>query len=168
MRHAKFTWKRRRISIFPMNYRLLIFGLLLGGFVIIGASVYIGYVVRDGEVVDNAYEAGLKFDEVAKRRQELGWNVELPRSLHVGKEESAVVTVMVTDRTGSGLNDATVDIDLNRMGNRHIRTFHCVADKAGRYSVPVHFDAPGYWEARVHVARLQDALIFDDHINVVR
>ena len=151
-----------------MNYRLLIAGLLIGGLVIIGASVYIGYAVRDREVVDNAYEAGLKFDEVAKKKEELGWKVELPRVLHVGAGESAVVMVVITDRAGAGLANATVDIDLNRMGNRQVRTFHCTADKAGRYSVPVHFEAPGYWDVRVHVARLQDSLVFDDQINIVR
>jgi hypothetical protein len=134
----------------------------------IGSSVYIGYTHRDGEVADNAYETALKFDEINKRKQELGWKVELPRVLNMGNGDSIMVTAVITDRSGAGLSDASVDIDLNRMGDRQVRTFHCISDKAGRYSVPVHFYAPGYWEARVHVACRQDSLMFDDQINVVR
>jgi nitrogen fixation protein FixH len=151
-----------------MNYRYLIIGVLIVGLVIIGSSVYIGYAVRDVEVVDNAYEAGLKFDEIAKKRSELGWNVELPRTIRVQKATSSVVTVSVTDRVGAALRGATVDLELNRMGSREVRTYRCNVGKEGRYSAPVVFNKTGYWEARVHIARSGDSLVFDEQIDVVR
>jgi len=151
-----------------MNYRFLVIGILLGGFIIIGASVYIGHAVIDTEVVDNAYESGLKFDETLKRQKELGWTVELPRMLHVGKTDSAEVTVSVKDRTGMALKDAMVERVLNRMGSRNIRTYKCTGGKEGLYATQVNFDATGYWEAKVRVAHLNDSLIFDDKINVVQ
>jgi nitrogen fixation protein FixH len=151
-----------------MNYRFLVIGILLGGFAIIGASVYIGYAVIDTEVVANAYEAGLKFEETIKRQKELGWTVELPRLLHAGNTDSTEVTATVKDRTGAALSGATVEVELNRMGSRNIRTYKCTGGKEGLYATQVNFDATGYWEAKVRVAHLNDSLIFDEKINVVQ
>jgi nitrogen fixation protein FixH len=150
-----------------MNYKVLIISILLGGFVIIGGSVYIGYSLRDGEVVDNAYEAGIRFDETVKKQAQLGWQVDLPRTVNAAKEDVSIVTVSVKDRVGKALKDATVSLEVNRMGSTSVRTYQCSGGN-GRYTAPVAFDAPGYWEARVHVARGEDTIRVDDTINIVR
>jgi nitrogen fixation protein FixH len=151
-----------------MNYKLLIITILIAGFGIVGASVYVGYALRDGEVVDNAYEAGIKFDEATKKQAQLGWQVELPRTMSTAKEDVTIMTVLVKERDGKGLTDATVLLELNRMGNRIVRTYQCSGGSNGRYTASVVFDEPGYWETRVHVARRGDSLTFDDNINIVQ
>jgi nitrogen fixation protein FixH len=150
-----------------MNYKTLIISILLGGFMIIGGSVYIGYSLRDGEVVNDAYESGIHFDETIKKQAQLGWRVELPRTLKTGKEDVSILAVAVKDRSGRGLKNATVSLEMNRMGSRSVRTYQCTGAD-GRYTVPIAFDAPGYWETRVHIARGEDTLTFDDTINIVR
>lgn len=150
-----------------MNYKLLVIGVLLVGFGIVAFSIYTGVAVRDMEVADNAYETGLKFDEIARKHKELGWKVELPRTLRAGAAEATTVTVSVTGRSGA-VPGATVDVTLNRMGSRNAKTYRCSGGKDGRYTASATFDAPGYWDARVRVAHQGESLTFDDQINIIR
>jgi nitrogen fixation protein FixH len=158
---------RHELGILTMNYRFIIIGILFGGFIIIGSSVYIGYALRDGDVVDNAYEAGLRFDEQARKRQELGWVLELPRTVLRQKEGPTAVKIYLKDRTGAVLRDATVQIDMNRMGSRIVSSYRCAAGGDGGYETEMHLDATGYWEARVRADRFGDSLVFDDQFNVM-
>lgn len=146
-----------------MNYKTLIMAILLGGIGIIAASVAVGIAVRDGEVEENAYEAGLRFDATMKRETELGWRVELPRSVRSG---SVVIPVDVLDRNGSGVRDATVNIELGRMGGHETRTYPCSSIGIGRYVADVKLDTPGYWEANVRVAKKSDSIRFNEKIYV--
>jgi nitrogen fixation protein FixH len=151
-----------------MNYKLLIQGTLLGGLIIIGASVYIGFAGREAEVTDNAYEAGLHFDEAAKNKARLGWRVELPRTVHIGADEKAPLTVAIKDRGDKPVDDAVVRITLNRMGSLEERSYRCSGGPGGMYTARPDFSETGYWEARIQVARSREALSFEDQINVVR
>ncbi len=147
-----------------MNYKALIISVLLAGFAIIALSVYSGYAVRDAEVADNAYEAGLRFDETAKQAARLGWRVDLPRMVKVSAGKAADLVIALSDRNGV-LENAVVDVTLNRMGSRTERTYRCRAERGGRYRTPVlSIEQPGYWEATVRVARGNDALSFNETI----
>lgn len=141
-----------------MNYKALIIGVLLGGFVIVGVSIYIGIVKRDVEIEDNAYEAGLKYDSVNKRQAELGWRVELPRNVKSG---SGVLAVKVVDAKGAAVTGAVVNLRLHRMGDPRVRSYSCAAGD-GRYTVAVNLDSPGYWEAMVRVDRRDDSQHFNN------
>jgi len=141
-----------------MNYKALIIGVLLGGFVIVGVSIYIGIAKRDVEVEDNAYEAGLKYDAVNKRETELGWRVELPRNVKSG---SGVLAVKVVDAKGAAVTGAAVNLRLHRMGDSRVQSYRCAASE-GRYTVAVNLDSPGYWEAMVRVDRQDDSQHFNN------
>lgn len=147
-----------------MNYKFLIITIILAGFGIVGYSIIAGIEVRDAEVVDNAYETGLKFDETTKQAARLGWRVELPRTVKVSGGKAAGFVIMLRDREG-GLSNASVDVTLNRMGSRAEQSYRCTDEQGGRYRAPaVPVDATGYWEAKVRVARGKDALSFDETI----
>jgi hypothetical protein len=141
-----------------MNYKALIIGVLLGGFAIVGVSIYAGVVARDVEVEDNAYEAGLRYDSVNKREAELGWRVELPRNIKSG---AGILDVKVLDAKGATVTDAVVNLRLHRMGDPRVRSYRCAAGE-GRYTVAVNLDSPGYWEAMVRVDRQDDSQHFNN------
>lgn len=141
-----------------MNYKALIIGVLLGGFVIVGVSIYIGIAKRDVEVEDNAYEAGLKYDAVNKREAELGWRVELPRSIKSG---AGVLAVKVVDGNGTPVTGAAVNLQLHRMGDHQVKSYQC-ASSEGRYTAAVNLISPGYWEAMVRVDHQNDSQHFNN------
>lgn len=135
----------------------------MGGAAIIGASVYVGFTRLDIEVEENAYEAGLQFDAARKKQNELGWRVELPRNVKAG---AVVIPVDVKDAHGKAVQEAAVELQIYRMGDRKVRTYRCTSSADGRYTADVNLDRPGYWAARIRVDRRNDSLRFDDTINV--
>jgi nitrogen fixation protein FixH len=151
-----------------MNYKFLLIAVVLVGFIIIGASLYAGFSGRDAEVTENAYEDGLRFEERMKKERELGWKAELPRLIRASGADPVAVTILVTDRTGAALTDATVELSVNRMGSRKAKTYQCTGDLDGRYTAPIAFEETGVWEARVRVVRKGEALVLDDQISIVR
>jgi len=145
-----------------MNYKTLIIGVFFGVMLIVGASIYIGISLRDVEVEENAYEAGLKYEAVNKREAELGWRVELPRSVKSGVE---VMTVKVVDSNGAPVTGAVVQLRLHRMGDHRMQSYQC-ANGEGHYTAAVNLDSPGYWEAMVRVDRQNDSQQFNNRIYV--
>ncbi len=147
-----------------MNYKLLIIGVLIAGLGIISASIYIGYSVRDVDVVDNAYEAGLKFDVSRHEKERLGWRVKVPVSLATDKH---MLTIELTDNKGIGIPDAEVSLAMNRMGDRPVTTYQCRTEGNGRYRAPV-VEAPGYYEVQVQARRGTDSVTFDESLDIVQ
>jgi len=146
-----------------MKYKLLIIAVLLGGMGIIGASIAVGVAKRDVEVVDNAYETGLKYDQTRKRGEELGWKVELPRSFPRG---DAGVELTVRDRTGAALTKARVTLRAFRLGTRDLQIRECVNRGNGTYAALVRFDSAGSWAAEARVAMNDDVQVFNNTISV--
>jgi len=144
-----------------MNYKALIIAILLGGIGIVAASVAVGIAVRDQEVEENAYEAGLHYDAALKREAALGWRVELPRNVRSGE---VVIPVDVLDRNGAAIPDATVDLELSRAGGHAPRIYRCSGIGNGRYAADVKLEESGCWEATVHVARKGDTIRFNEKI----
>lgn len=147
-----------------MRYRHLIILVLLGGMAIIGASIVVGISHRDVEIVENAYEAGLRFDEQRRRFAERGWKIELPRTLQTGDRNVAIV---VRDRTGAGLADARVALRMFRTGTNAVLYLECANIGGGRYSAPVRFDAQGSWSVQVRVQSNGDSDVSDHVIDVL-
>lgn len=145
-----------------MNYKILIIGILLGGITIVGASIAVGINVRDREVEENAYEAGLKFDETRKREAELGWKLIMPPTALAGK---AAVSMDIVDRNGAVIVGASVELELARLGGHEVGVYHA-SSVAGHYVAQVLFEEPGWWEARVQVSRGGDSLRFEHKLQV--
>ncbi len=144
-----------------MNYKLLIIGIFVAALSIIGASLAIGISMRDVEVEDNAYEAGLHFDQACKQQAALGWRVDLPREIKSG---NPAIPIDVLDRRGGPIRDAEVVLELSRRGGHDVQAYRCTGD--GRYWADVSVTASGYWDARIRVTRQNDSLRFEDTIYV--
>jgi len=146
-----------------MRYKLLIVAILLGGMGIIAATIAVGVSHRDVEVVENAYEAGLKYDQVRKRAEALGWSVVIPKSAPRG---DAGLELVVLDKNGGALSDAQVRLRTYRLGTGKLQSCECVSRGNGRYSAPVRFDDAGIWTADVMVAVNADVQVFEKSISV--
>ncbi len=144
-----------------MNYKALIIGIFIVAISIIGASIAIGISHRDIEVEDNAYEAGLHFDQACRRKAELGWQVRVPHDLKAG---SAAIPVEVIDRSGAPLRDATVVLELDHRGGHEVHTYRCAGN--GPYRAEVTLEASGFWDTRVQVSREKDSIRFEDTVYV--
>lgn len=163
MRSRTSISERKRIFLFPMNYNLLIITVLLGGMGITGASIAVAVAKRDVVVVENAYETGLQYDQMRKRTEELGWKVDLPRSV---PRSEAGLEMTVRDRANAALPNARVTLRTFRLGTRNQQTYECVSRGEGRYRAPVRFDAAGSWSAEVRVAVKDDIQVFENTISV--
>lgn len=130
---------------------------------IIGASIAVGVSHRDVEVVENAYEAGLQFDHLCKRKAELAWQVEVPRKATKG---DAGLELTVRDQSGKAIPNARVSVRAFRLGTRAEQTVACVSRGNGRYAAPLRFDADGAWNAVVEVAANDDVLTFENTVSV--
>lgn len=146
-----------------MNYNLLIITVLLGGMGITGASIAVAVAKRDVVVVENAYETGLHYDQARKRSEELGWNVEIPRSV---SRNEAGLEVTVRDSSGTALQNVRVTLRTFRLGTRDVQTYFFKNQGEGRYAAPVLFDAAGAWSAEVRVAVNDDLQVFENTISV--
>jgi nitrogen fixation protein FixH len=146
-----------------MNYKALITGILIGGLCITGASIYVGIGKRDVEVEENAYDAGLRYDEMIKKKEALGWKIEVPKTLKVGDQR---LDVGLFDSNGRGIPDATVELRLYRRGGNSIRKYRCTVRGSGHYSAMIQLDTPGYWDVREEVERAGDSVRFDNTIYV--
>lgn len=146
-----------------MNYKILIIGILIGGLSIIGASIYVGIQKRDVEVEDNAYNAGLKYDETMKMKERLGWTIELPKTMTSG---AAQLRMRLLDGKGAGIEGATVELFINKRGEHTVYKSKCVGSGNGLYTAAVRLNTPGCWEVRAEAARSGDTLRFDNTIYV--
>ncbi|MBZ0155575.1 MAG: FixH family protein [Alphaproteobacteria bacterium] len=146
-----------------MNYKVLVAVILIAGIASVGASIYIGIQKRDMVVEENPYDAGLAYDETKKKEEQLGWRVVFPSSLKAG--ESAF-QLDVYDKEGRGIDDASVELHLNRLGDPQVRTYRCRNAGKGRYMAVVRLDLPGYWDIRARVERGRDSMRFEGRIPV--
>jgi nitrogen fixation protein FixH len=146
-----------------MNYKILVAGVLLCGMLIVAVSIGAAINVRDREVVTNAYEAGLAFDQTRKREAELGWKLTMPDTAGTGNR---TVALEVLDRRGLRVDGAAVQLELVRVGAHDGRTYQA-ENTAGLYVANVFFDKPGCWDVQVQVSRGGDSLRFERRLQIL-
>lgn len=144
-----------------MNFKTLVIAILTMGFVIIGASVYIGYERRDVVVEDNPYDAGIEFEHSLKRKAELGWQVKFPYALKKGADQ---LVVTVSDKDGKDIDNASIKLLVNRLGYPEVTEYKLSGNGHGQYTAMVKLDAAGYWDVSAYVERAHDSVRFDQRI----
>ncbi|MGD0280813.1 MAG: FixH family protein [Dissulfurispiraceae bacterium] len=145
------------------NYKTLIVGILIGGFVIIGASIYIGIQKRDVVVEENPYDAGIEYEHALKIKAELGWQVKFPEALMKGERQ---LVVTVNDKNGKAIKDASIKLQLNRLGYPELQEYKLSGNGNGQYTAMVKLDAAGYWDVSAYVENARDSVRYDDRIYV--
>ncbi|MCC6345553.1 MAG: FixH family protein [Nitrospirales bacterium] len=127
------------------------------------APIYVGVQKRDTVVEEHPYDAGLAYDERREREEKLGWKVVFPSSLTTGE---SVFQLDLLDREGRDIDDATVEVRLNRLGDSQGRTYRCENSGKGHYTAAVRLELPGYWDVSARVERTRDFLSFEGRIPV--
>ena len=135
--------------------RRFIIVVVLAVFAATIGTIYVGSRTFDGVVVDRPYESGLAWDETQKRQARLGWHIVVePAALKPGMND---ILVRLTDRNGTPLDDADVDVTLSRPSTKdHDRTARAKPLGGGRYRVSLDAPLVGLWDVKTTVSRGTD------------
>jgi len=119
------------------------------------ATIIVGSRMFDGVVVERPYDTGLAWDEAQKRQARLGWKVVVVNAnLKVGSNELILV---VSDRDGTPLKDATVVVTVSRPSTKaYDRIYRAMPGGGGRYQVPISLPLVGLWDIRTEITRQED------------
>ena len=119
------------------------------GTIIVGTSSF------EGIVVEKPYEAGLAWDEMNKRKTQLGWTVTLGKTpLRTGRNE---LQVAVFDRNNTRLADADVIVTLSRPSTRaYDKQYQTVRQADGSYQAAVDIPLYGNWDVLIDVVSNKD------------
>lgn len=114
------------------------------------AFVYFALTSWTGLSTENAYEKGVRYNEVideAEAQKKLGWRSQV--TLGGGN-----LVVRLSDKTGKSLTGLSVRVNLIRpVEEGHDFTLTLTETNAGNYQAPVKFTRLGRWHAEVLVDR---------------
>lgn len=117
-------------------------------FILFGWFYYVASSTYNGVITDQAYEKGLKYNDVIARaaaQEKLGWR------LTMAKVDSAL-RVTLRDRADAPLSQARVMVWLVRPVQAGMDFSVDLKETApGVYAAPVIVPAPGLWEVRASV-----------------
>jgi nitrogen fixation protein FixH len=146
-----------------INYKTLIISILVLGISSVAIVIYTGIEKRDVLVEENPYDAGKEFEFALKRKTELGWEVTFPSSLNRGNSQ---ITVAIRDKQGHAINDAEVELQLNRLGSPQVMDYKLSGKGDGQYTAVVNVGETAYWDVIAHVRRGRDVVRYDGRIYV--
>jgi nitrogen fixation protein FixH len=118
-------------------------------------TIIVGTGNFEGIVVEKPYEAGLAWDEMNKRKTQLGWTVNLGKTpLRTGRNE---LQVAVFDGNNTLLADADVIVTLSRPSTRaYDKQYQTVRQADGSYQTSVDIPLYGNWDVLIDVVRNKD------------
>ena len=126
--------------------------------VIVAATIgtmIVGSRTFDGVVVERPYEAGLAWDETQKQQARLAWRIAVDADgIKVGRNE---IVLRLSNRDGSPLDGASVDVTLSRPSTRdYDHKYVAKPLGGGRYQVSTDIPLAGWWDLRTVAARSAD------------
>jgi len=123
----------------------LLFSVIIIGLLIVVASIIVGIKSFDGTVTDNAYEEGLRWDEVNKRIKELGLVIEFTnRDLHRGEND-----LLISIKKGDGMpyNTPSLRLYITRPStDRYDMDIMAERISDGLYRARINLPLYGYWQ----------------------
>jgi nitrogen fixation protein FixH len=145
--------------------KALIAIIIIVGLAAIAGPIIFGIKSFDGTVTENAYEKGLVWDDLQKKKTGLGWNVQIGGGkLRTGDNDMIIYT---NDRDGSPLSGSSISVMIARPGiSRYDRDVDSVKLKEGIYRVKVNFPVYGYWDVIIEVTNENNNLSFTKRIYV--
>ncbi len=136
--------------------------LLSGHVLLLLAMVYIAVSDRSFAVEPDYYQQGLHWDDIAaqqRRNAELGWHISIDFGDPAGPLAKRELRCLLTDRDGSPLEDALIDLIAfphSRGTQRELVMLEPVGE--GLYAASMRFQKKGLWEFRFVVR--QDSSTF--------
>jgi nitrogen fixation protein FixH len=137
----------------PLKLAIALAVLLGLGSVIV--TIWIGAAVSETAVSDASHEHGLRYDRERALAAPLGLRATFaPASLTPG---GAALDFTLLDKAGAPVEGAAIRVALQRpAGGGTPRAAEASGQGGGRYRAAVGFDAPGFWDVRLDVARGAD------------
>lgn len=148
----------------PTAYRIVAAMVLITGMSIIGASISIGYASRELTVTENPYADGLRFDEVNKLRESLGWHVIVPQTVMSGGQ----LKIEVRGKNSEAIENADVDFHLARMGAMETAKYRAEPAGDGVYAARLNRSDSGYWDMDIKVTLNGNQLEFKNIIKIIK
>jgi len=137
--------------------KFIIYISVFAAILAVAGSVFVGIQTFDGTVTDHPYETGLAWDEIEKKRGELGWSYRLENGpLKTGRNE---LQITLFDKEGNPLQASAVRMEISRPStDRYDKTYYMTHTGQNRYSTVAHFPLYGNWGIIVHVSQGKNRL----------
>lgn len=143
----------------------LILVVILGLGPVVGAVV-VGTRLYENTVVENPYETGLRWDELRKKRERLGWEVELDRGRYRPGENR--IRFRIRDRGGIPLTQAKVSLRIERRETAVYNRDFAIRGSGSELESSVSFPRYGHWVLRFRVEKNGEFLELLKEIYVAR
>jgi nitrogen fixation protein FixH len=137
--------------------KIIIYSVIITAILAVAGSVFVGIQTFDGTVTDQPYEKGLAWDEMEKKRSDLGWSYRLENdTLKTGRNE---LQIALFDKEGSPLHASSVHVKISRPStDRYDKTFTMVQTGLNQYTAIADFSLYGNWVIIVHVSQGKENL----------
>jgi nitrogen fixation protein FixH len=145
--------------------RLAFAAAVAAGLGVVGATVWVGSLVKEETVVANPYEEGLRYDAERSARAALGWDV---RALAPpAAPGAAALEFEIVDGAGRPVEGAAVAVLVSRPDTgRDATTFAARGGGAGRYTAEVIVPAAGPWRLTFDVRRGEDRVRIEKVVSI--
>jgi nitrogen fixation protein FixH len=141
---------------------IIIFSVTAALMAVFGA-VYTGMQSFDGTVTESPYEDGLQWDNLRKRKAELGWTLDIKGDkLFVGRNE---VVISLTDKDKRPLAGSSISFMISRPStSAYDKRFEPVKIEEGVFKAGVDFPLYGYWDLHINVTKGPDSILFKERV----
>lgn len=145
--------------------KLVIFAVVVAGLAAVVGAIVVGNSSFDGTVVDNAYEAGLKWDNIRKAREESGLRPEIMnRPLRTGGN---TLRIGISGPDGKPYNAEFIRARLTRpFASREDRRLMMKKTGEGIFENDVVFSDYGLWNISITVPFGEKEVVFDEQLYV--
>ena len=145
--------------------KVLITAVIIVGIAAVGGSIIVGMISFDGTVTDHPYEKGLAWDDTQKKKDELGWKVEIHnREFITGDNE---VFISVLDKNNKPLAVTEVTLYISRPATTTFSNYFDIMQvKDGMFSAHLKFPLFGYWDIGINVSSGGDTLLYKKRVFV--
>ena len=143
--------------------KVLIIIISIVGLAAVAGPIIVGIKSFDGTVTENAYEKGLVWDDVQKKKTDLGWNVHIREdTFRTGDHE---LLISVQDKNGKPLAGSAIAVMIGRPGSsEYDKQADAEEQEEGLYMVKTDFPVYGYWDIQINVTHDNETLLFTRRI----
>lgn len=137
---------------------------VIGLTAVVGA-IFIGVKSFDGIVTEHPYEKGLLWDEMERKRNELGWRVEILNREFITGDNNVLISVLDKNNMPLTVTDAALRISRPATATLN-KKFDIILIRDGMFSARLNFPLFGYWDIGINVSSGGDSLLFEKRVFV--
>jgi len=143
--------------------KTLISMVIMIGLIATAGSVIVGLKSFDGIVTEHPYETGILWDVIRKKKDDLGWRIDMKnRDFRTGEND---IIISVLDKYDKPLAGSAITVMISRPAtSAYDRYFHTIKLKEGLFRSMINFPLYGYWDVRIKVDQDKNNISFEQKI----